>query len=100
VRAYAESKTAVKFIWNPELTYEYARQGRAGYQDVINLSLYGKEFVINELKYDCDLTEDFASNPAYGVPTTQMHYNVVWFPYQSDIWFESEPTVMFALIYG
>lgn len=93
VRAYAESKTKVKFIWDTTLTYEYARSGKAGYHDVIDLSQSsGKNFVINELKYNIDLTEDVVSNPMNGVPSSEAHYNVVWFEYQGSI--------MFCHIYG
>jgi hypothetical protein len=53
VRAYAESKTTVKFIHNPALTYEYANSGMAGYHDVsYALSIKGKRG-LNRKKARC-----------------------------------------------
>ena len=92
VRNYAEAKTKVKFIWNTTLTYEYARSGMAGFHDVVNLSLYGKEFVINELKYHADLTETHVTGGSGGVPGDTAYYNIVFLDYQGDS--------MAVLIYG
>jgi len=88
VRKYAEAKTAIRFIWNPELRYD----GPVGFHDVVNLSLYGKAFVISELKYHCDLTETLALGGNGGVPSTEGHFNVVCFEYQGN--------VMFVFLYG
>ncbi len=92
VQAYTQSKTTVKFIWDTALTYEYARSGRAGYHDVVSLNQNGKDGVIKTLKYNVDLTEDVVSNPLYGVPSSQVNYNVVKVEYQGEPYF--------ALIYG
>ena len=91
VRAYSESK-AFPFIWDTTLTYEYAQSGRAGYHDVVGLNQNGKDGVIKTLKYNADLTEWLASGGSGGVPSTEVHYNVVKVDYQG------EP--FFALIYG
>jgi len=91
VRAYAESRS-LPFIWDTKLTYEYARSGMAGFHDVVNLNQNGRDGTIKTLKYNADLTEDVVTNPAYGVPSTQVHYNIVYFDYQGS--------TMFVLIYG
>jgi len=91
VRKYTESKV-FPFIWDTTLTYEYAQSGRAGFHDVVNLSLYGKAFVISELENHCDLTEWLVTGGSGGVPSTEVHYNIVWLQYQGD--------TMFILIYG
>ena len=83
VKDYAEAKTKVRFIWSPSLSYD----GPVSYHDVINLSLYGKEFVINELKYNCDLTETQISGGSGGVPGDAVYYNIVYFEYQGDMMF-------------
>jgi len=72
VRTYAENEMKLPFVWDTTLTYEYAKSGRAGFHDVVNLTLYGKEFVINELKYHCDLTDNLASGAHGGVPSTEL----------------------------
>jgi hypothetical protein len=86
VRAYAESK-AFPFIWDETLTYEYARSGRAGFHDVVNLNRDGKDGVIKTLKYDVDLTEWLATGGSGGVPSTEVHYSVVWLEYQNEPYF-------------
>ena len=93
VRAYAESKTLVRFTWNPALTYEYARSGRAGYHDLVDLSpTNGKEYVINRLKYHVDLTETRGITGSGGIPSYTVDYNIVYFEYQNEL--------LFCLIYG
>jgi len=91
VRAYAEAKT-LTFIWDTKLTYDYARSGMAGYHDVVSLNQNGKDGVIKTLKYNVDLTMDIITNPMYGVPSSQVHYNLVRVDYQGEPYF--------ALIYG
>jgi len=83
VRKYADAKTKVRFLWNPGLSYD----GPVSYHDVINLSLYGKEFVISELKYNCDLTETQIAGGSGGVPGDAVYYNIVYFEYQGDMMF-------------
>jgi len=92
VRKYAENEMSLPFVWDTKLTYEYAQSGRAGFHDVVNLTLYGKAFVISELKYHCELTDDLASGAHGGVPSTEVHYNIVHFDYQNHR--------MFILVYG
>jgi hypothetical protein len=92
VRTYAESKTTVRFIWDPALTYERAQQGLAGYHDTPNLNQLGKERLIQALKYHCDLTEANVSGANGGVPSNEVHFNIVWLNYQGS--------TLFLLIYG
>jgi hypothetical protein len=100
VRAYAESKTKVKFVWDASMTFEAAKEGRYGYHDTPNLTRAGKKSVTDDLKYNADLTEDIVTNPAYGVPSGEIRYNVVWFVDQQNIWGFGNGDICFALIYG
>ena len=86
VRDYAESKALVRFTWNPALTYEYARSGRAGYHDVVNISQSSSTaYVISRLKYHVDLTETHGAGGSGGVPGYAAHYNIEVFEYQNDV---------------
>jgi len=91
VRAYAESK-ALPFIWDTKLTYEYARSGMAGYHDVVSLNQNGKDGVIKTLKYNADQTEWLVTGGNGGVPSSEVHFNIVRVDYQGEPYF--------ALIYG
>ena len=100
VRAYAESKTKVKFVWDTSLTYEYAQSGRAGFHDVPNLTRHGKDSVLADLKYHCDLTEELVSGGNGGVPSSEVHYNVCWFVDQQNVWGFGNGDILFVLVYG
>jgi hypothetical protein len=90
VRAYAEAKTKVRFIWKPELRYDVQP---VGFHDVVNLSKSsGKAFVINELKYHLDLTESHVAGGSGGVPGDAVYYDIEFFEYQGDM--------MFTHLYG
>jgi hypothetical protein len=90
VRAYAEAKTKVRFIWKPELRYDTPP---VGFHDVVNLTRSsGKEFVISELKYHADLTEHLVAGGNGGIPGDAVYYNVEYFDYQGDL--------MWVLVYG
>ena len=75
------------------MTYEYARSGRAGYHDLVDLSPDGgKEYVIRMLKYHVDLTESLAAGGNGGVPCYAGDFNIVHFEYQGER--------LFVFIYG
>jgi len=95
VRAYADSKTKVKFVWDTSLT-----MGKASYHDVPNLTRYGKASVLDDLKYHCDLTEDNLSGGNGGVPSSEVHYNVYWFVDQNNVWGFGNCDICFVLVYG
>ena len=89
VKAYAESKTKVRFILKPDLRYD---SQIVSYHDVINLTQSsGTAFVINELKYNVDQTEWLVSGGSGGVPGDAVYYNVVYFDHQGS--------QMFVLLY-
>jgi len=100
VRAYAESKTKVKFVWDTSLTYEYAQSGRAGFHDVPNLTRFGKDSVLADLKHHCDLTEEAVSGGNGGAPSGEIHYNVCWFVDRQNAWGFGNGDTLFVLVYG
>ena len=89
VKAYAESKTKVRFTLKPDLRYD---SPVVSYHDVVDLSQSsGKAFVIGELKYNVDQTEWLISGGSGGAPGDAVYYNVVYFDYQGS--------TMFVLLY-
>jgi hypothetical protein len=100
VRQYAESKTAVQFVWDPTMTIEKTNQGLAGYHGTPNITRHSKQSVLDDLMYHVDLTEDAVSNPLYGVPSSSVHYHVYWFVDQVGIWGFGPGDVCLVLVYG
>ena len=66
-----------------------------------NLTRDGKDRIIQTLKYHVDLTVDVATNPAYGIPSDTVHYNIIWYEKENEYFFE-EPgsSIYFVLLYG
>jgi len=87
VRDYAESQTKVKFTWDSTMQ----KDGHA-YHGTPSLTQKGKDGVISALKYHVDLTVDVVTNPAYGVPSSTVSYNIIWY--------EKNGEILFVLIYG
>ena len=72
----------------------------SGYHGTPNLNKSGKDGVIRTLKYHVDLTADVLTDPANGLTSDTVEYNIVW--YEQDRYFFEEPgkDIYFALIYG
>jgi len=95
MRAYAESKTKVKFILDTSL-----KMANAGFHGTPNLTRHGKASVLDDLKCHCDLTEEAVSGGNGGVPSSEVHYNVYWFVDQNNIWAAGNGDILFVLVYG
>ena len=71
-----------------------------GWHGTPNLNKKGKEGVISTLKYHVDLTADVLTNPANGVTSDMVEYNIV--RYERERYFFEEPgnDIYFTLVYG
>jgi len=88
VREYAEIQTKLKFIWDPTLLMNEF----SGWHDTPNLNKRGKDGIIRTLKYNVDLTVDVLTNPANGIISNTVHYNIVWYEINGE--------TFFVLLYG
>ena len=96
IRKYAESQTGLKFIWNPVLKMNVF----CGWHDTPNLNKRGKDGVIRTLKYNVDLTVDVLTNPANGLTSDEVHFNIIWFEEKRSFFEEPGFDTYFVLLYG
>ena len=99
VRAYAESKTNARFVWDPSLTREKADAGLAGYHGMPNLTRHSKQSVLADLKYHVDLTAEHVARNARGMEPI-VNYHVYWYSDAQGTWGFGPNDVCFILIYG
>jgi len=95
IKAYAENRTSIKFIWSDLLTMD-----NAGYHGLPNLTRHSRDSVIKTLKYHVDLTVEFATDPKYGVPSESGHYRIIWFVDTHNVWGFGNGDILFAFLYG